>query len=464
MLKKVASLLLVCAMTVGLVSGCGGTKSVSGGSNSEGTGKTAGKTAIELWDFGGLSQEQKLFTELADEFNKSQNEVQVNVTLQDWATRDQKILTAYKSGVAPDLIVLGPAIDSYKRMGLLKSISDLSSDLAAKIKKSVLPDAYNLDVRDGKLWAVPSWTDISPYMMYNVDLLKAAGYDADNPPKTWDEFEKCVKAMTRSGVSGYTSTLSTKNIPDPSNEFIYYLWMCGGDIMNKEETKITFNSQAGVNAAQFLTNLNLKDKVMVSNPANITYMDRHELFFGGKIATDIGYTYLPALLSDYKVQDTFHYIYAPMPKPDKSLVMNSSDVKTRWLSANGDIHVISSTRKTDAVLKYLNWLVDNDYWSKWATEVKARTPISVKSYTDSTIRNDIKSFFPNLITEYDAGTLTSGAAAKPTYAGITEIQTILANAIQQIVIGKVDVKEGLDTAAQKAQKLLDEYNTSSSSK
>lgn len=464
MLKKVVSLLVVCAMTAGLASGCSGAKSSSSASGSGSAGKTGGKTTIEMWDFGGLSQEQKLFKELADEYNKSQSEVQVNVTLQDWASRDQKVLTAYKSGVAPDLIALGPAIDSYRRMGLIKSISDLSSDLAAKIKKDVLPDAYNLDVRDGKLWAVPSWTDLSPYMMYNVDELKAAGFDPNNPPQTWNDFEKCVKAMTKNGVSGYTSTLSTKNIADPSNEFIYYLWLCGGDIMDTANTKITFNSQAGVNAAQFLTDLNLKDKVMVSNASNITYMDRHELFFGGKIATDIGYTYLPALLSDYKVKDSFHYIYAPMPKPDNSLVMDASSVKTRWLSANGDIHVMSSTKKTDAVLKYLNWLVDNDYWSRWASEVKARTPISIKSYTDSTLRSDIKSYFPNLVTEYDAGTLTKGAAAKPTYAGITEIQTILANEIQQIVTGKVGVKKGLDAAAQQSQQLLDEYNKSSSSK
>ncbi|MGJ7045205.1 ABC transporter substrate-binding protein [Thermoanaerobacterium thermosulfurigenes] len=456
--KKIISVMLICVISGLLLIGCNSNNQNQKEENQITSSSANKKVTIEFWAFGGLGQEQALWKKLTYEFNQSQNEVHVNLTLQDWASREEKMITSFNSGVAPDLISLGPAIDEYKRMGIITPIDDVSPQLAEKVRKDVLPDVVKMDTRDGKLWAIPSWVDLAPWMLYNTDIMKKAGLDPNNPPKTWHEFEIAAQKMTSGGVSGYTSNLSIKNQADPATEFIWYLWQVGGSIMSDDQKKITFNDQAGLNAIQFLVDLNKKYKTFLPNAPDITYMDRLELFFGGKIATAIGYTYLPGIMKDLNVPNNFHFIYAPMPKPEPNLIVHPDKVKSKLIIGNGDLHIISSSKKKDAVVKFLTWLVDNDYWHYWVTDVKARTPVDIASYTDPKLRAETEKVFPNLVKEYDEKTLTAGASPKETYAGVSQIEKTLSTYVTQIVVGNLPPKQGLDEAAQKCQQLLDEYN------
>lgn len=57
---------------------------------------------------------------------------------------------------------------------------------------------------DGKLVSLPNGRSC-PVMYYNVDALKAAGFET--APATWDELRAASKAVTKDGAKGYGISL-----------------------------------------------------------------------------------------------------------------------------------------------------------------------------------------------------------------------------------------------------------------
>jgi len=85
-------------------------------------------------------------------------------------------------------------------------------------------------------------------MYYNVDWLKELGYD--EPPKTWEEFKEiCVKATDpEKGTFGYAYA-------GGASLFAGFLFTFGGDIVSEDNTKIAFNSEAGLKVLQLIKDL-----------------------------------------------------------------------------------------------------------------------------------------------------------------------------------------------------------------
>lgn len=474
MKKKVLSVLLLVMMVTVFITGCKGNQkepdsreTADGGSKEAEDTKAPAKDAvtIEAWMFGGLSAEVTVWKELADEFNAAQSEVYVNMVSQEWGSRNEKIVTAYSGDSAPDIYVLGPVIDEYgKRLGIISPIEEMYPDLAKKVKESILPAvAEKVASRDGVLWTIPSWCDLSPYMCYNKEALKAIGLDENSVPKTWSEFESAAIAMTKAGYIGYSIPMSQSNYADMNNEFNYWNWQLGGAPISDDLTKITLTDKAAVTTMTFLKDM-YDAGTFSENAESMTYMDRHELFFGGKAATNIGYTYLPGIITDLEVSDDFEYVMANMPVPDEGTIVNADKSITKMISSNQEVCVSSKTEKADAVGKFLEWLVDNNYWHRWVTEVGARTSISIASYEDESLRAETEKLWPDLVKQYDEGILTANTNTKPSYGGITEVETTMSQGLVNIITGKYpSIEEGLKTVNDECQKILDEYNASANS-
>ncbi|MHB1653860.1 MAG: extracellular solute-binding protein [Desulfitobacteriaceae bacterium] len=449
--RKMISVTLAFVLTGALlVTGCGSTQTSQ-------PNQPKSKVAIEFWKFGGLESENTMFTKLVEEYNKSQDEVQVNMTFQNWGTRSEKIITSFNGGVAPDMMSVDNRIDEYGlRLGIISPIEDAFPALTAKVKKALFPEAINFDSINGKLWTIPTNNDMYGFMAYNTKLMIKAGLDPNHPPKTWSEFEAAALKMSKDGVSGYTPTLSLKNnFTDPANEFTYWLYPNGGRVLSDDLTKITFNDEAGVKTVEFMKKL--YGEMALPSAPDMTYMDRFEFFFGGKIATSMGPTYLPGLKKDFKVGPEFEYTLADWPVPDPGTVVFPNKVISRIMSDNTDLALVSTSKKKEAVGKFLNWMVDNNIFHKWVTEIGARMPNDIASYTDPKLKAETQKVFPDLLKAYEAGTLTKGAVARPTYAGIGELEKILSTAIVETVTGKKPIKATLDAAAAQAQKMLDDY-------
>ncbi|HHV11499.1 MAG TPA: extracellular solute-binding protein [Clostridiales bacterium] len=470
MRKKLISVVLIAAMAATLFTACGkkGDNAETGNATPENASPTntadtsSGEVInLDLWVFGGLSKEPEVFKKLADEFNASQDKIKVTVTTQEWGSRQEKIVTAFQGGdeTAPDMYVLGPCIEEYgMNLGIISPLQEALPDIADQVKKLLLPEvADQVASRDGVLWTIPSWVDLSPYMMYNVEALKAIGLDENSVPKTWSEFKDAAIAMKEAGYVGYTIPMSMGNYSDVNNEFNYWNWQLGGSPISADGKTMTMNDEHAVTTVKYLNSL-YEAGVFSENAANETYMDRHENFFGGVVATNIGYTYLNGLLEDMSVPEDFNYIMADMPVPDAGTNIDKDNAFYRMVSSNQEISISSITKNVEAVGEFLQFLIDKNYWHEWVTYVGARTPVDIASYEDAELRKQTEEVQPDLVRMYDEGTLMEGVKPKPSYGGLTEVQTVMAQYLADTIQGKyASVEEGLNALNEECQSVLDEY-------
>ncbi|WP_251391405.1 ABC transporter substrate-binding protein [Mediterraneibacter agrestimuris] len=461
MKKKIVSVLLAGCMTITLLAGCGNGNKDAGGQEKPAEAGSE-KVTLDFWVFGGLSEEPVVFQDLAEEFNASQDKIEVVVTAQDWGSRQEKIVTAYQAGdeTAPDLYALGPCIEDYGiKMGIISPIEDVLPGIAEQVKELMIPEvAEGVASKDGKMWTIPSWVDLSPYMMYSIEALEAIGLDENSVPKTWSEFKDAAEKFAAAGYTGYSVPMSMDNYSDVNNEFNYWNWQLGGAPMNDEATQMTMNDEHAVTTVEFLKSM-YDAGTFSKSAANETYMDRHEQFFGGKCATNIGYTYINGILTDMEVPEDFEYIMAAMPVPDEDMEVDEENAFYRMVSSNMEISVSSLSEKVDAIEEFLQFLIDQNFWHKWVTQVGARTPVDIASYEDETLRAETEKVQPDLVRMYDEGTLMEGVKPKPAYGGVVEVQTTMAEYLVDVIQGKYpSVEEGLNELNNACQELLDEYS------
>ncbi|MGO7904465.1 ABC transporter substrate-binding protein [Rhizobium leguminosarum] len=92
----------------------------------------------------------------------------------------------------------------------------------------------------------------NPIMYYNADLVKAAGGDPENPPKTWDEVIALggkIKALGN-GVDGIDYRWQGDDWM-----FSALLFGAGGKMLSDDESKVAFNGPEGQKAVEVLHRL-----------------------------------------------------------------------------------------------------------------------------------------------------------------------------------------------------------------
>ena len=132
-----------------------------------------------------------------------------------------------------------------------------------------------------------------------------------------------------------------------------------------------------------------------------TYMDRHEQFFGGKCATNIGYTYINGILTDMEVPDDFQYIIADIPTPDAGTVVDEDNAFYRMVETQHGNQCFIADKRKKAVGGFLQYLIDQNFWHKWVTDVQARTPVDIASYEDAELKAETEEVQPDLVRMYD---------------------------------------------------------------
>jgi multiple sugar transport system substrate-binding protein len=118
------------------------------------------------------------------------------------------------------------------------------------------PGQVNTGKFDGKLEALPFGGDVS-VIYYNKDMFRARGLDPDKPPRSWEQVTAAAQKLTQAPdvygfeiYPGYPTMTTFYGLP--------YLWMAGGEVIDPLKKMFAFNSDAGVRALTFLSDLHLK--------------------------------------------------------------------------------------------------------------------------------------------------------------------------------------------------------------
>lgn len=412
-----------------------------------------GALKIQFWHaLTGASQVVEL-QKLADKFNAANPSIFVSPSLQgNYDQAHQKVMAAITANNYADLVLGNPGdLADYDNAGAMAPLDDyindpqigLTKDQLAEIDQSLYFDKFG-----SKTLGISMGRSIQ-VMYYNADALKAAGFD--NPPATFDDFDKVCAAITKPDFSCYAF------IPSAST-FANRDWNFGGQYASADEKTAAFGDAAGVDALTWLKNQ--ADKKWAYQPSG-AFGDQTD-FGNGKVEFTFGSTaglpfYYQAVSGSSK---PFNWSIAPMP--DGPNGKNYVDI------FGPSIGIMKSTpEKQKAAWMFLKFLLTKDVEVEWA-QVTTYFP-ATKSAQDAVGAMDpatvsSKAFAAVLpLYKLAAGFLVNGKR-EPSSPAWQSVRSILANMETAVFTGKsgpdftaTDPAEAAKEGADRVNKALSQY-------
>lgn len=419
------TLAAILALGLGIaLSGCGssgsGTKTVASGNYS------GPAVTISFWNGWTGGAAPVLVPQLVSKFNDTHKNIKVKNVPQEWAAISAKMPLAIKAGKGPDVAVAhGDDIATYAAQGLL-----LKSDSIVKAlgyKANDFPNGLmSAATYKGSEYAIP-WSVTPLGLFTNKDVLTRAGLDPSFVPTDGTSYTDALAKLKAAGVQGewvdgfvFTGTF----------EFETLVWQFGGELFNKDVSKATFNSEAGVKALTHMVDL-VKQGY---SPPNVAQDGNINALVGGKTAFNWNGVWQTTNSALEKVNWTASAV--PQIGPERAVWSSS----THWIfPANKG----QDQNKTAAASTFVKWMNDNS--SGWAStgELPAK----------NTVRNDpqLLQAHPNLKPFLDELPYAHYETVSP---GITNAVATITTAVNEGVLLKKSPKQALDDAVAKANQLL----------
>lgn len=362
---------------------------------------------------------------------EAQTGIKVNVELADYDSMLTK-LAASASAKKGTYDVISSDIVSWRAAGYLEP-------LEARI--NALPNIDDLMGKDiaktgDHLYGMP-WLINDRIFVYNTKILKDAGFD--KPPVTPDELVRQAQAIQQKGLSKYPIMFPWAQHEGEFNDF--HAWLCtfGGHLFDDAYTKPRFNEPEGVAALQFLTDLNLKYKLvnpdsLASKSVQVTnVMAQGQTAFGTTWAILTGPFDDPA--SSKAVGQIRVGLY-PAPSGKTPITEDGSE----------SLGIASDSKNKDAAWEYLKFLTGKDTEKRLLLE--QGNPPSWKSlYNDPAILKGN----PNLPDQMKAREKTD---IVPPVVWYDDFSPIMRVAILKAVTGQQPAQKAMDDAAADVAKLI----------
>lgn len=387
-------------------------------------------TKVEItWWHGQTADAAKLLGGLAREYEKAHP----GVTIKDsaGASTTDELLTKLQAGFASDTYPdISYAYGSWvAKLGSSGRALDVKPLIDANPKAwEEFPEAARQTASvDGRVVGLPA-VNGNLAVIYNRDLLKAAGLPDPSPDWTWDDFRDYAKKLNNPAKKISGTAYSVAGNEDTTWHLWPQLWQNGGDVLDADG-KPVFNSDAGVKALDYWRTLAQEDKSV--------YLDQNgekygQMFNAGSIGMEItgpwvlydlkqikmnyGVQVLPGTDGDHQTVGGFD-IWTLFDHKDKNKAavaydftkwLTDSAQDVRWNVANGNLPLRSSTGDTPEFKQY------------------------VKDFPGADV------FFANM---------QNAKKPRPTVPGYQAMSVEVGKAISQVLLGAKDAKTALDEAA-----------------
>lgn len=204
MKKKLVSLLLISAMTMTMLAGCGGSDQKE---TKEGNDASGDKTVITIWTKD--RHDANYIQEKVDVYNET-NTDNVQVEYQLYTDNfDQAVDLAVQSGELPDILTLNDQVyNKYVNQGQWLDLYEyMDNDMKEYFKDEVYEGINEID---GKLYYIPT-CGTTGRLIYNKEIFEKVGIDA--PPTTMKEMVEDAKLITSElsgeGIYGYAQHMKS---------------------------------------------------------------------------------------------------------------------------------------------------------------------------------------------------------------------------------------------------------------
>lgn len=429
MKKKIISVLLVAAMAVSMVAGCG-SKNDSKKSDSK-----SGEKTLEVWVPPLDDATEKNWGDLLKDWEK-EKDCKVNLTVISWDKYEETYTTALNSGEGPDVgYMYNEMFPTYIDAGAVEDMSSYVTDEDKKEYKYL----SNGNMMDGQ-YGWPLVTGVPFVLYYNEDILNALGEKA---PETWDDFARICQEATKDTDGdgkvdqyGFACGMNTSDIGAMQILNAYYysaLWQNGGQVYNDDLKSVSFADEAGKEAVTWLKGLT---SYMNEDFMSLSWSDAFSNVFGaGKAAFGI-------TRSSQTDGTTFAETY---PNLNWNFVTSLKNKDFGTFGATDCLTLMSACEDKDLAMDFIKYVTGSEFM----TAYHAKCPGAALTESEPYVGDEK---MEKIYTE-----------DKDKWHGIqagpcgTQILNQLAADFQGIMSGETSVDEGLKEAEDYANGLLDEY-------
>ncbi len=409
---------------------CSGGATGSAGATPSGVGAggdyTGPNVTISFWNGWTGGAAPVLVPQLIQKFNESHKNIVVKDVPMQWGDISAKMPLAIKAGKGPDVSVAhGDDLATYAAQGLLLKSDAIVSSLGYSAS-DFPPGVFDAGNYKGSQYAIP-WS-VTPLGLYvNKSVLTSAGLDPAAIPTDKAGYLKALDALKAAGVQGewvdgyvFTGTF----------EFESLIWQMGGTLYNKDVSAATFNSDAGVQALTWMTDLAKNGY----SPANVAQDGNFNALVAGKTA----FNWNGVWQTTNKALSSVQWTAVPVPQIGSQKAVWSSS--THWIFPDNKGQ---DPNKTAAAATFVKWMNDNS--AGWAATGELPA--------DNTVRNDpsLVATYPNLKPFMDELPYAHYETVAP---GINSANATITTALNEAILGKKSPKQALDDAATQADQLL----------
>lgn len=387
---------------------------------------------IEYWQYV-FDTRVKAMDQLIAEFQKANPDITVKQVTFPYADYQTRVIAANMSGKGPDVVQLFYGwLDKFAAGGILQPLPK-DTFPHDKIESEFFPIVKAMK-RGNDYYGLPTAVR-SLALFYNKKLFTEAGLDPNNPPKTLDEFVAAAQKIAKHDSAGnLTVAGSTLDMGGQDHQWWreVLIRQYGGEPYTDNDTKVAYNSEAGLKALTFYTSLQLEKKI-----GQAGFMDEGQAAFrGGKAGMTIDGTFR---LGSFKTIKDFEWGVTELPA-------NAEGKRSNYASyfANG-IGAKTSGEKLEASKKFLTYISSPaamEIWLKTVGELPARRSAAL---TDANLKDPVFGPFLKGL-EYAHTTMFKDEAAQRQNA---------IDMTNRVLLEKQPVKDSLKQAAEAEQEIID---------
>jgi sn-glycerol 3-phosphate transport system substrate-binding protein len=422
-------------------------------------GAPSGPVPITFWHSETAASENNL-VKLVDQFNASQDDVEVEVIFQGNDTElALKLIANMGGGGVPTVAYMSEPftqrmIDSGEIVPIQEYVERDDYDLS-----DFTPAAIAFYTIDDTLYAMPCGLSV-PLMYYNKILFREVGLDPEQPPKDLDEVRAASEKLVQRDSGG---NVTRSGFALEIHPWYMELMLAGaGELyVNNDNgrqgiaTEVAFDSDAGRTLFQWWHDM-VAEGLAINVGRSLTGADTL-LAVGARkaVMTLSGSSALRSVMD--VLEEGLEGVdvgVAPVPGIPGKVPEGSPGVYGRSLW-------IMSARpeaEREAGWKFIRWLVEPEQQAEWFAG-SGYLPVRNSAY-DYPAAKDIIARYPDFQLPADlfAKTATTAAALGPLLGPFAEVREAMASAMESMLAGGATADEAIEAAAQEGNAAISEYN------
>lgn len=379
----------------------------------------------------------------AVELKRRHPELDLDVELEGSPYDDQrrKALISTQAGRGADVIQMDNIwLGEFAEGGIIQDVTDRFNKWS---EKDDVPKVF-VDTASWKERVYGLWLNADVRLLHwNKQVFKKFGLDPERPPRTWDELVAMAQRCTRPPAQwGYV--FPGGQAEETADRWYPFLWQLGGTVLNADNTRATFNSEAGVRALEFLADLVNKQKV---TPREILGSSQDELV-NVLVTSDrfamgivVGTGYRPTGTDEYKTPEEFARIRGatvlPIPRGGRRATGMGG-----WILTIG-----RNSENPDLAWEYMR-IVTSEPYARQFWQLQQRVPTRRSAFERVATYTRVMPYFDQIAESIPFARLAPQVPQYPSFL------PFLITAIQRALSGEVSAKVAVDQAAEQTDAIL----------